>query len=162
MKTSELSGHLLDYYVGKALGKNVKIIKHQREEEWFCVENTWPTIYLSDCFVNIKQVPFNPSTNWDLLGPLLDKKKIDLSSGLHTASLPKEVDIWVAMKDGVKYDACGDTPLIAVCRLIVWMEYGDSVPDMDDQGNIVHACLCGSWPGGQCLNCKRIEEGEKE
>jgi len=124
MKTSKLSGHLLDYYTGKALGKNVEIKKHQREDYHFCVLITEGAKYGPDLLSH-----WNPSQNWDIVGPLIDDKKIDTTYGLYTPALPVEQDIWVAMKDGVKYDACGETRLIAVCRLIVWMEYGDSVPD---------------------------------
>lgn len=119
MNTNEISGHLLDYYVGRALGKNVKIIKHQREDSYFCINQ----------ITNDIRTCWNPTERWDIVGPIIQAKEIDLTYGLYTPSLPVEQDIWVAMKDGVKYDACGETPLIAVCRLIVWMEYGDNVPD---------------------------------
>lgn len=130
MKTSELSGHLLDYYTGKALGKNVKIIKHQREDEWFCVHELPMTVDFHGGKVSIQ---WNPSERWDIVGPIIQAKEINVTYGLYTLALPVEQDIWVAMKDGVKYDACGETPLIAVCRLIVWMEYGDSVPDEGEE-----------------------------
>jgi len=129
MKTSELSGYLLDYWTGRALGKNVKIIKHQREDSYFCVAESGSVKIINPESVRITYSVWNPSTNWNIIGPLIDDKKIDTTYGLHTPSLPVELDIWVAMKDGVKYEAVGPNPLIAVCRLIVWMEYGDEVPD---------------------------------
>lgn len=124
MKTSELTDYRLDFWCGKALGKNVEIKKHQREDYHFCVLITEGAKYGPDLLSH-----WNPSQNWNMVGELIQLKEIDLTYGLYTPVLPVEQDIWVAMKDGVKYDACGETPLIAVCRLIVWMEYGDNVPD---------------------------------
>ena len=30
------------------------------------------------------------------------------------------------------------------------------------EGDIVGPCICGSWPGGECLKCKRIEQPKRE
>jgi len=30
------------------------------------------------------------------------------------------------------------------------------------EGVIVGPCICGSWPGGECLKCKRIEQPKRE
>jgi hypothetical protein len=30
------------------------------------------------------------------------------------------------------------------------------------EGDIVGPCICGSWPGGKCLKCKRIEPPKRE
>jgi len=30
------------------------------------------------------------------------------------------------------------------------------------EGDVVGPCICGSWPGGKCLKCKRIEPPKRE
>jgi hypothetical protein len=29
------------------------------------------------------------------------------------------------------------------------------------EGDVVGPCVCGSWPGGKCLKCPRVEQAEK-
>lgn len=118
MKTSELSGYLLDYYVGKALGKNVKIIKHQREDEYFCAEEI-PT---DGAISTVKSIlkAWNPSENWAIAGPLIEKVGVDIQ-GLTGYR-------WMASGPTVS-DYVASRPLIAAMRCIVDSAFGSKVPN---------------------------------
>lgn len=116
MKTSELERHLLDYWTGKALGKNVKIIKHQREDKYFCIEKTSKVIMpILESTYHPYMRAFNPSENWSIGGPLVEEY------------LPG------AQKVGGEWEShhgiYGPTLLIVTCRGIVKFEFGDEVPD---------------------------------
>jgi hypothetical protein len=108
MKTAELTGALLDYWVGRA-------------EE---VGVTPPPVVecLNDKARGWKA--YSPSTDWAQGGPLIDKYEIDIE---------KMYTDWLACllnKTGATIVAEGDTPLQAICRAVVRAAFGDEVEEV--------------------------------
>lgn len=116
MKTAELSGALLDYWVARAEGiegvelKDGHAFKRIRQEEYRL---------------------FLYSTSWTHGGPIIERERInvcepDHSFGAHGA----ETRDWCAFFSRV--NGCmqhGPTPLIAAMRAYVASKFGDEVPD---------------------------------
>jgi len=112
MKTSELDGHLLDYWTGRALGKSVQILKHQRDESYFCSEEYAP----GDVFIGRPTLKlWNPSEDWSIGGPLIERHLIEVER--------------VGKKWKTQDETFGTTLLIANCRAIIKFHIGDEVPD---------------------------------
>lgn len=109
MKTSELTGALLDYWVARAHGKHN------------------PRIMIGGvCGINGS--PFRPSTNWSQGGPLIDGYEAFIGQ-----RSPGFVQVEImGDNDELNFPDIpgeGPTTLIAVCRAIVRRTYGDEVPD---------------------------------
>lgn len=119
-KVAELSGIRLDYWVAKANGM---------EPHYF----TPPNGHAGDAYVWVykENYPFEPSFEWGLFGPILEREKIQL--GYHRAA-----DTWQAWleepaersADGMPHCFCvsGSTPLEAACRAFVMSRFGEEVP----------------------------------
>lgn len=95
---------------------------------------------LDQCWINVSPAGyevFNPTTNWSLAGPLIDREKISVSN-------PNGDPGWVGCKatpakpkrNGTpqwthKWE-CGPTPLIAAMRCFVASKLGDEVEVPDE------------------------------
>lgn len=116
MKTSELTGALLDYWVAKAEGLDP------------CIAND--TGGIGRCIIGYFE-KFGPSTEWALGGPIIEREKIGTIpwgfEGLWLGSMPGDVDYYV----GISYEdgQMGETPLIAAMRAYVASKFGEEVPD---------------------------------
>jgi hypothetical protein len=104
MKTSELQGTALDWAVAKCEG--------------------YPDLFDMDRDYGIKVYRpfdefeyFEPSTNWEQGGPIIEREKIALFLNGN--------DEWAAT-DGIK-NAVGDTPLIAAMRCYVASKLGNEI-----------------------------------
>lgn len=121
IKTSELSGAALDWAVAKATGELVYEDGEPVEIHVCCRKEDGPT-YFWTC-----EHPFGyePSTNWEQGGPLLDEFDVWLSSdeGVHSASVYPHVN---------EYIRTGLTKLTAACRAIVAEKLGDEVEVPDE------------------------------
>lgn len=117
MKTRELTGALLDYWVAKADGKKAKI-------------------HCGYCFLNgdhrsewtNDQGGFRPSTDWVNGGKIIERERIGTSfeevAGLWHAEFEH-----AALSDGVQRTfTSGSTTLIAAMRAYVASKFGDEVP----------------------------------
>jgi hypothetical protein len=101
MKTAELTGALLDYWVAKAEGLVPDDFSLQVMDGMF-----------SKC-----------SSEWEDGGPIIDRERIqfdDLDSIAYRATISRE---------DAMYWADGQTHLIAAMRCYVASKYGDEVPD---------------------------------
>lgn len=116
MKTAELSGARLDYWVARAEGipaDQLNIQKVPRTNELICVlQHQW--------HVHLSYSRLAYSTNWAQGGPLLEKHRpslinADLGGGW-----------WVDIFGTVT----GPTLLIAICRAVVRAAFGDEVEDL--------------------------------
>lgn len=103
MKTSELTGPALDWAVAKAEGVSVEHVNDN----------------ITQCLLISRGGRFNPSTNWEQGGPIIERERITSDAGQHGA-------LWIARK-GVKREAIGPTPLIAAMRCYVASLLGDTV-----------------------------------
>lgn len=115
MKTAELAGDQLDFWVAQAL--------LQAGDEGS--GNDASTTRIVKCLGPAADVPFQPSTNWAQGGPIIDLKKIMVAwnvdhwiAGSHEATEPPGGHIW-----------SGRTALIAAMRVCVASAFGDYVPD---------------------------------
>ena len=114
MKTSELRGAALDWAVAKALGYTTSDL---------------------DLLYDIKSYDkFHPSTDWSLMGPIIERERIKL---IHEASeVYSHGAKWWATTDGDYEDPMwrefGSTPLIAAARCYVASKLGDEVPVPDE------------------------------
>ncbi|MBX3653212.1 MAG: DUF2591 domain-containing protein [Ramlibacter sp.] len=117
MKTAELTGALLDYWVAKALGKDVVIHDGMAVPS---VDGRWRSV-LGEPLV------YEFSTNWGHGGPIIDRSKI----AVRPWGAPV-TDQWAALVscwDDEVPDAIGPTPLIAAMRAKVASVYGNEVPE---------------------------------
>jgi len=127
MKTAELEGSKLDFYVAKALG---------HEPRWWANFGWVPATILEQVATQSKwkQIP-KYSTDWGAGGPLIDTNKICICPPGFMLS-----GIWEAFIDPIldsntqdivgKYEGFGDAPLTACMRCIVIRKFGDEVPDL--------------------------------
>ena len=154
MKTSDLTGALLDYWTARAEGVpadqleiRVAPVGWPSRPEEICVRR----MPYRDPIIGPDEMRMQPSTSWAQGGPLLEKHGI--------APVPFEVDdfdfvhpdkvtpigailptMWGAFRQGKgahyidtyydEADGQGDTPLIAICRAVVRAAFGDEVEDL--------------------------------
>lgn len=120
MKTAELSGATLDWWVAKAEGVDV-YREYDTGEVWHGNRT------------------YRPSTDWDIAGPIIEREKI---STVFEPWLdhPKE---WQAVLDFAgdesggyngKFIQYGQTALIAAMRAFVASKFGEEVPDIEQPG----------------------------
>ncbi|WVR18314.1 hypothetical protein y223_00034 [Bordetella phage PY223] len=120
MKTSELSGALLDYWVARAELEEFKGCKLDRNVQSRIDEK-----------LSHAGQPFRPSLNWAQGGPIIERERISVV-------IDKDDNEWQAamnvcdqnmMGFGGNHYQYGPTPLVAAMRAYVASKYGDSVPD---------------------------------
>lgn len=122
MKTADLTGAMLDYYVARAEGVPVAELEI-RAIGTLCVRN-FPVAGM--------RVPMtlvlDYSTNWALTGPLLEKHFVEVFC--NRAPL-----VWSGFITKYKphihtFQESGPTPLIAICRALVRAAFGNEVDDL--------------------------------
>lgn len=112
MKTSELTGALLDYWVAKAHGFFPEFAMHY--DERYVIAETTDEEFKSN---------FAPSTVWAHGATIIEMEKIGVG-------YLSERSLWAAFKKGdLVGRITGETPLIAVCRYFVASKFGDEVSD---------------------------------
>ena len=122
MKTSELIDAALDWAVAKALGYTDS---PDDSLEHGTIWHTEPDKTPFGRFIDKQR--FQPSTNWTIAGPLIERERIDLlgcvygPAGDWTASRPRERHV------GWRHLATGPTPLVAAMRCLVMSRLGDEV-----------------------------------
>ena len=127
MKTSELTGAQLDYWVAKALGyRSVTDVPEAVLGFWYAGESDGgPQAWA-------------PSTNWHQAGPIIARFNIvmwpaegDLGEYAHALG---EMDAgdrtgWLDLGPGHDLVILGETKLIAAMRAFVRMRFGEDLPD---------------------------------
>lgn len=111
MKTAELTGALLDYWVARAEGRTAPRIANRYPSGQVCYTQ----------MANISNYPYAPSVNWSQGGPLIEKYNLDIDK-----IGPVQ---WLATDNGDIY-GIGDTPLQAICRAVVRAAFGDEVEEV--------------------------------
>lgn len=122
MKTCNLSGALLDYYVARAEGVPAAELEI-RATGTLCVRNL-----RGDWGPTVAVIVQDYSTNWALSGPLLEKNKMDVESPDYAHS-PWIASVY-AQRRHARVFGHGETPLIAICRAVVRAAFGDEVEDL--------------------------------
>lgn len=123
MKTSELTGAQLDFWVAKADGKTLF-----RAPSFDAAGDRWQ--WISDGGKKLHNMPlgeWQPSTKWAQGGPIIEREQIGLSP--RTGTREKWWHAECPVRDGSIVYANGPTPLIAAMRAFVASVYGDEVPD---------------------------------
>lgn len=118
MKTAELEGALLDYWVARALSdRQVRIVgaeEHELCETRFGDQWSWNR--------------FSPSRAWMDGGPIFEREKLDLTP-------PKGLRLgWYAGHYDVGLSVGGPTLLVAAMRAFVYSKFGDAVPNKPRAG----------------------------
>ena len=113
MKTSELTGALLDLWVAKAQGKEYCLISPK-------FGACWDTELTDDN--ESQEGIYSPSTNWAQGGPIIEREQIFLGPMTDSGSM------WSAQcQDAPRIDSKG-TALVAAMRAYVVATFGDEVP----------------------------------
>lgn len=123
MKTAELTGAQLDYWVARAEGipaeqLEIRIVPRT---DWLHVVRMVPVSALG--YPELHQVAggvMRYSTEWAQGGPLIEKREIDLTY---------ETDGQRRIAWCGPTHSYGDTPLQAICRAVVRAEFGDDVEE---------------------------------
>ncbi len=125
MKTSELAGALLDYWVARAEGMTINPEVCQPDNGVFVGHGGGDLEF------------FEPSDDWAQGGPIIDRERIAL---IPDAGWRAGYDV-IAEVEGAGYDTgptatielrCehrADSPLVAAMRAYVARKFGDTVPD---------------------------------
>lgn len=135
MKTLELTGQLLNYWVAKALDS---LPGHE-----FRLGLTVDTGIMFRNLESGVDVVWEPSTNWGQGGPIIDRERIALvcTRPRHDTNAGERWNAIVngdyvgsdgqveSRNPGTNNDGEGPTPLIAAMRALVASEYGDEVPE---------------------------------
>lgn len=119
MRSLDLTGPLLAYWTGKALGLEVRMEDGQAQ-----------TVYRR---INPDHIQYqtyrphaDPKQGYDLI--LSEKPELSCPRGEQW-----EVSLWTGQAGSAKFvHATGDDPLQALCRAIVIKTYGATVPDSID------------------------------
>lgn len=124
MRTADITDALLAYWVGRALGFDVTLVKGTPEEmpveRWFV--RRW-----ADIAGERMPHDFDP-LKWGTGGPIMEADRISLLTV--TVNMGTAPPAWVANIIGMPAPAgCGRTMLEAAMRAKVASVYGDTVPD---------------------------------
>jgi len=118
MKVSELTGITLDYWVAKGMGH------YSRLSNGRCEVIDWNK---PGSLINGER--FEPSTDWQHAGPIIDREFITIRAPSHP-----HPQVWAAFSlellhrtAGLHMTFYGSTPLIAAMRAYVATKFGDDV-----------------------------------
>lgn len=124
MKTADLTGALLDYWVAKAEGKGVIRMGTRFAE----LEDFNGDVFMDPpacCYVDEKQ--FRPSANWAHGGPIIDAQDSQILQLEHCSNDPGlSWNVTLEEQGGMYW---GSTMLEAAMRAFVASKFGTEVPD---------------------------------
>jgi hypothetical protein len=124
MKTSELTGHALNWAVAMAEGDKVYRPRLGRPSDWnkeaYLADGSddrWVVRVENSRVAHFVDWTYNPSRDWMQGGPIIERERINLWNEGHDweASLYGEHIVW------------GETPLVAAMRCYVASKLGDEV-----------------------------------
>jgi len=117
VRVSNLVGEALGWAVGKAEGLDLQLAPPGYNGV------PWRVFALYRAAVTERTERFNPSEDWALGGPLVEKRMVSLHCPQSTD------DIWAGwvITDKGEFCQAGDSALIAACRAIVAAKLGDTV-----------------------------------
>ena len=119
IRTADLSGAHLDYHTARAQGipaERLEIRRVPRTDTLICVELG------SNEFIRHGSRAYSPSTNWHLVGALLEQHRIDVAP--HGSE-------WAASLPGQETERrFGPYPQVAICRAVVRAAFGEEVEEV--------------------------------
>lgn len=116
MKTSELTGAQLNYWVARANGRDAKL-----KGDYCCIRDK----------LNPKKgysITYFASEHWSIGGPIIEREQESID-GEGAGGLWRAQGTWKSQLKRGGWVCDGDTPLIAAMRCFVASKYGDTVPD---------------------------------
>jgi len=113
MRTSELTGAMLNYWVARADGWEAEVRSYQQDPFGKGV------VTVHYCNLKKGNRPFSPSTNWAQGGPIIERERIDINTA---------VEGWEAYCD-IRQTVRGDTALEAAMRAYVTSKFGNEVQE---------------------------------
>lgn len=119
IKVSELSGAALDWAVAKCEGFKADQIKANGPVHLFKT-------------VGYAPIPYQPSIDWNLAGPIIDRECIGLQPNLGEIGNFRAVIYYVPSPGVEKFFAEGPTMLIAAMRCYVASKLGETVEVPDE------------------------------
>ena len=135
MKTSELTGALLDYWVARADGAGTDTAKMKDGDAWCSIEmvpnamKPFPACILGNKVGRGKHPYrsqwFYPSTVWAHGGPIIEREKI----AIDPLTRRREQHDWQAQIWQPYACATAAAPLVAAMRAYVASKFGDEVSD---------------------------------
>lgn len=111
MKTAELTGPLLDYWVAKAEGYE---LDEDGDNRTIRGGGGGPS-------------PWHPSTDWRDGGPIIERQQIKIEH------VGEYWDALIVAKTADVYYQAGPTPLVAAMRAYVASKFGDELPNISDE-----------------------------
>ena len=117
MKTSELTGAQLDYWVAKA-----ECLLGPTQRHFF---KTY-AIHEGACRAHSDASAWRPSADWAVGGPIIDRERIQIRPVLRLEGHP---DGWRAQIGPRAFDFFGSAALVAAMRAYVASKFGDDVAD---------------------------------
>ena len=124
MKTSELTGHALNWAVAQAEGDRVYRPRLGRPSDWDKEaylkdgsDDRWVVRVQNPTLAYFVDWTYNPSGDWAQGGPIIQRERIRLD--------PRGV--WVAGHDSTNDEYSGTTPLTAAMRCYVASKLGDEI-----------------------------------
>lgn len=124
LKTSELTGAQLDYYVARAEGVPAEDLFFHRAPytgEVVCASRH----VRAGVFVQPREHVLRYSTDWAQGGLLIEKHGMTVRPP--ETFVPWEAHVW---RDSYWYAGAGATPLQAICRTVVRAAFGDEVEEV--------------------------------
>lgn len=122
MRTSELTGALLDYWVARAEGLEAEVRSYQQDPFGKGV------VTVHYCNLKKGNRPFSPSTRWAQGGSIIEREMIELSHDRDWREDGQFGRVWQGNHAGYGY-MDGDTPLIAAMRAYVASKFGAEVQE---------------------------------
>ncbi len=131
MKTSELTGHALNWAVAMAEGDKVYRPRLGRPSDWDKEaylkdgsDDRWVVRVQNPGVAHFVDWTYNPSNSWWQGGPIIEREGINLFQRKGAAA--KEGKAWLAY-DNKNPEMAGPTPLIAAMRCFVASKLGDDI-----------------------------------
>ena len=119
MKISDLSGALLDYWVARAEGFDVRLNE----------DKSWAVVTSKNFVGNSVHSSFAPSSRWYEGGPIIERERAYMLN--HYAGRDAVLTWTAEIRGSNPYE--GATALIACMRAFVASKFGDEVPDEASQ-----------------------------
>lgn len=129
MKTAELEGAALDYWVARAEGLKIGCIPDEPDALAVLVRGFVKIIKCKSGIAICTNGTYWPSRRWEDAGPIIEREQIPMSPVVG-GTWESEYVCWQGEDDADTKTVRGKTPLIAAMRAFVASKFGDEVEDI--------------------------------